>query len=468
MMKRNSILKETIISKETLNEFENPLDKKIDIQQPKIEFRASHTPNSNLNNLYSSKNTVLTNPKPSSPKDIFGVQVNCETDFNRISEPKGITRGFEDVSMLESFSANRNSFGGPETSQDFNTFKRKKFNNYPNNRANAFMQKKIENSDIKNIQCMFPQEYSNEDIIRSHLNNIFLEQIKEINKKLKIDTLECLTFQEKIKQKLKKEKKIQHNKLNNDIMIRVTKKIEQMENEEEYLKEKITKLKNKINNLEKDNENKTKEISDILSRMDLSMSKKTFDFCNSRKFEIKCTGKCKYRRDGSYEKNSVNFSRFDTNKCTCFDAQNVVQRESSIHSTQLEKKLSIEKNKRRKLEKEILKYKQTHSQMSIQNLKMIEENQKNKKLLLEEKQKTQEIKNKFENTIENLQKNLSYVDPLNTITSINISPEIQRSRKKDSKRQFSGNQKSRPGIKDFSGKQILSNYFLKNNFVYRK
>ena len=63
MKKRNSILTETIISKDTFKEFENipGKNKNINIQSRNIEFRASYTPLPTLNYQYSSKNTILTN-----------------------------------------------------------------------------------------------------------------------------------------------------------------------------------------------------------------------------------------------------------------------------------------------------------------------------------------------------------------------------------------------------------------------
>jgi hypothetical protein len=446
MNKRNSILTETIISKDTFFEFEHNPNNNINIQHRNIEFRASHSPVPNFNKHYSSKNTVLTNPKTSSGQIRFGVEGQYET-----GEEVNDMVGGDHVLMGPKL-----SFNATDTSQEFDTFKR-------GQSSNAVNKQQVERvrGQIKNIQCMFPQEYCQEDIIRSQLNNIFMDQIRELNKELKSVALECATFQAKIKQKLQREERIQNDKLKNDLIIKVTEKIEKMERDENYLREKLKRYKEKMVNLEKINEDKTKEISDILSRVDLSISKNTFNRNYSRKFEIKCTGKCKYRKEGSYDKSLLSTSNREAGRCTCFESQEPFQRDSSISSTKLEKKLSIEKNKRQFLENELKKYKKTHSQISIQNLGLIEENQKNKKLLLQEKEKTKEIKNQFKSKIDLLKKDLYEMEKNQMLTSINVSPDFRAKRFPNSKRQFSGERSPRPAMSHIPGKNILSNrYFL--------
>jgi hypothetical protein len=417
-------LTETIISKDTFNEFDNQVNnqKNINIKHRNIEFRASYTPNQNFE--YSSKNTILTNLKSSNANQISGLEYYYETNIENQNEPSIHQIDGGNESNIENYNVKMNQqYNMTETSQDFNTFKKQQTFHKLKKKEKTISPSR---GNIKNIQLMFPQDISQQDIIRSQLNTVMLEQIKEFSKELKQKILELITFNKKIEFKIKKEIKIQSNKIENDIMVRVSNKIEKMEDEENFLKDKIKNLKKKIKNLKNINEGKTREITDILSRVDYSVSTRGFRMKKSRNFEIACTGRCKYKKDKSYEKYSMNKSKNKEHVCTCYEDQSIYMRNASDISADLENKLSLEKKKRKQLEEELMKFKKDQSAISVQNLKIIEENQKNKKLLLFEKTKNQEIRKKYEEEMKSLRRDISSVEKNRLLTSENGSPEFKR------------------------------------------
>ena len=418
--KRNSILTETLFSKDTFHEFENTSNNKnINIQHRNIEFRASHTPGNKCE--YSSKNTILTNLKSSNTNQVSGLEYYYETNIENQSEPL-ISETDANESNIENYNVRMKTNNLTDTSQDFNTFKKQQTMQKMGKQGKMGSPKQ---GKIKNIQMMFPHDVSQQDIIKSELNMVMLEQIKSYTNELQAKIMDLMTFNKKIEFKIKKEIKIQAGKLENDIMLRVSYKIEKMEDEERHLKDKIKHLKKKIKNLKNINENKTKEITDILSRMDQS-GRGLYRMKKSKNFEIKCTGRCKYRKDKSYEKYSMNKSRNNDHVCTCFQNHSEYIRDASDVSNELGNKLSLEKKKRRELEEELLKFKKEQSAISIQNLQIIEENQKNKKLLLKEKTKNMEIQKKYREEMESLRKNMSSVDKNMILNSENGSPELRR------------------------------------------
>ena len=326
---------------------------------------------------------------------------------NKVEMSNGITNSFNiDMGGRASSPKNGNEFGSFKKNNEHNIYGNQ---HQTKSKTDRFSKK------VTNIECNFPGM----DLSKSLMTLLLSKDTTDFLSKTLNKLDELMTFHKKISTILEKEIRIQSDLCSNDIMIRVTEKIDRMEHSEKAFKSKIKSLKAIINQLEDEKEGKNKEISQILSRMDETTS----NLARSRgrkpkKFEIACTGSCKYKKGSFYQVSTHSLNQLPNEECTCYLMDEHERSEEYLNkSVRLEKTLSKEKKKRKNLEKEILKCKQEQSKMTRQNLEALKDNHNIQKMLVVEKEKIKDLKSKYESHLEILKSNIGNVNVMRSLLS---------------------------------------------------